>query len=222
MSGWDKASILIVFAFLLVVFVIVYPKEDSYIEKEGSLIWRQPFSVDALYSEKISSKYWSLDFEAMERALFRIKFNKAGEVKLSSNTSNALERLMTRFPSGMDADLTQRVHLLIAEVYPGDKGKSVARLVMNFHDFYLAQQVLEKEKPVESGVLAAEARFYELVKLKETYLGKAVSDTLFAEQHALALYIFERRKINADKSLTEEDRKLRFKRLDDEYASKLK
>ena len=218
-KGWDWRALLIVVLFQLAVFAVIYPKGDSYVEQPGSLIWQQPAALDARFPDLIDPHRWPFDFEAQEKAVFRIKFTESGQVRLTPNTANILERLMTRFPTqDGDASIEARVPELIRQVFPGEKGERLSQLVKDYRALYLAQQDWEKANPPESGVEAAEQRFEHLVSMKEHYLGKKVSDQLFAEQHRLARYIFERRRINGDESLNPKQRQARLKQLEKAFT----
>ena len=189
--------------------------------RPGSLTWHQPETQNAYAKPPISRENWDLNFENIESALNTVYDTSDPTMAFSPEWVPVLDQVVEALPETVNSSQWQRMNMLFDRTWPGGAGNTLAYLVKHYHAYSIAEKEYQQQHadlPVNA--MEAEQRFVSLLTLKERYLGQKTTQQLFSDQMYLADYLFARRKLQADKTLPEEQKQASLKALQETFFIK--
>lgn len=170
--------------------------------------------------EPISPESAGVDFGPIEAALARARTNSAGDILIDANTASALAAAAATLPATVSTQAMARVQFLVRKEFPGKSGAQLAALLRDYHRYKDIESRTLGPPPAHADLATAIARFHETVALRQRYFGKMRAQALFGKQQALAAYLLELRRIEADTSLTDAERRKRQQTLRKDYDAR--
>jgi len=156
-------------------------------------------------------------------ALQAVKLDIDGNVILDHDALISLDEALERIYSQLDNDRLLALQALIKESLPGAAGEQTAKLVNDYTQFLIAKdefsELYENAQPVAAEQSIAslsndQSLYSELQSLRELYLGKEVADQLFRISDANATFMFESLKLEADETMTAEEKQRRAEEIE--------
>jgi Proteobacterial lipase chaperone protein len=181
--------------------------------------WHQPNFVADKFPEHISNTRWTFDYEASEQVLLKLKLDQNGQLVLDERAAEILESAVTKLPNGLQSDELRRVEVLVAKGLPGRAGSQLAGIVTDFYRYQQATTYAFVAKGSSTTIEEQEERFYQTVVLQEKFFGKPVAKKLFGRKNALNRYLYARRYITSDSSLSPEKKQKQLHTLEAELKA---
>ncbi len=149
--------------------------------------------------------------ESVFKALHAVKLDSNNDIILDDDALIALNNTLDFSEVKLDGEAIEKLKDLIRKGLPGDAGEQTAQIVGDYYQFLGAKNefnALYETKDVEGqSIEDYEAQYNELISLRELYLGADVSEKLFASSNANSRYMFESMKLEANDSLSDEEKK---------------
>lgn len=149
--------------------------------------------------------------ESVFKALHAVKLDSNNDIILDDDALIALNNTLDFSEVKLDGEAIEKLKDLIRKGLPGDAGEETAQIVGDYYQFLGAKNefnALYETKGVEGqSIEDYEAQYNELISLRELYLGTEVSEKLFASSNANSRYMFESMKLEANDSLSDEEKK---------------
>ena len=149
------------------------------------------------------------DVDYIYNALQAVKLDEDGDVVIDHQTLLALNETLAYSGLRLDREDLAELQDLIKLGLPGKSGEQTAEIVGNYYQYLDAERELNTLYSADGPSTNAEVQYEEILALRELYLGKDVSDGLFAMSNANARYMFESFRIESDSSLTDEEKRER-------------
>lgn len=146
------------------------------------------------------------DVDYIYNALKIVKLDEYGEVVTDHQALQALNETLAYSGLQLDREALAELQDLIKLGLPGKAGEQTAEIVGNYYQYLDAERELNTIYNADGPATNPGAMYAEILALRELYLGKAVSDGLFAISNADARYMFESFRIKSDSSLTDEEK----------------
>jgi len=144
-------------------------------------------------------------------ALQGVKLDENGDIILDDDALIALNNALDHSEVKLDAESLQVLQDLIRKGLPGNAGEQTARIVSDFYQYLGAKNefnaLYETNREADETIENYETEYNELLALRELYLSAEVADQLFSASNANARYMFDSMKLEADTSLSEEEKK---------------
>ncbi len=162
-----------------------------------------PFSADALYE-----------------ALQNVRIDKNGDVVLDNEALEALNRTLQYGEVELNRQNLADLQELIKVGVPGKAGEQTAEIVVDYYRYLEAEDEFnalyeQQGSTADLGNDAYAQQYEELKALRTLYLGQEVAAELFATADASAYYMFEAQQLEADTTLSADDKAERQKTLND-------
>ncbi len=149
--------------------------------------------------------------ESVYQALRAVKIDAAGSIILDDDALNALNIALDHDEMQLDSEAIGELQTIIKNGLPGLAGEQIAHIVADYYQYLGAKSEFNSVYEPTNGegqyIENYESQYEELSSLRELYLGSEVSSKLFAVSDANARYMFETKKLEADTSLSEEEKK---------------
>jgi hypothetical protein len=165
-----------------------------------------PFSADALYE-----------------ALQNVRIDENGDVILDNEALEALNRTLQFGEVGLNSQNLADLQELIKVGVPGKTGEQTAKIVVDYYRYLEAEDEFNtlyehqgSQADVSNDTYAQQ--YEELKALRALYLGQDVAAELFATADASARYMFEAQQLEADPTLSADDKAERLKTLNDQLT----
>jgi len=135
--------------------------------------------------------------------------------------NRALEALNDTFDYGA-VELSEQNLALLEELIqiglPGKAGEQTARIVRDYYHYLEAREAFNAMYEGNENA-DAERQYQELQALRGMYMGQNVAERLFAQSDANARYMFEVRDIEADTTLSAEEKAARLSELNEQLQA---
>jgi lipase chaperone LimK len=178
--------------------------EDSALELEDQ-------ELDAEEDDYKATSDLPFTEESVYQALQAVKIDSAGSIILDDDALNALNTALDHDEMQLDSEAIGELQTIIKNGLPGAAGEQTAQIVADYYQYLGAKnefnEVYEPTNDESQYIENYESQYEELTSLRELYLGSEVSSKLFAISDANARYMFETKKLEANTSLSEEEKK---------------
>lgn len=175
-----------------------------------------------------------LSQEQVYTALKPVRLDEEGNIILDHEAKIALDAALASQNLDLEDHELMALQTLIKNSLPEPAGEQTAQLVANYYQFLLARQEFDSlfdggpkvvlpssNEDQQASDLAelsdAEAQYKELSSLRELYLGSEAAQKLFATEDANAHYMLQSFEINADTSLTEDEKMTAHARIQQQH-----
>jgi hypothetical protein len=185
-------------------------------------VWQRQSVADATeeVNQTTSNETIPFNADALYDALQNVRIDENGDVILDNQ---ALEALNSTLQYG-EVELSDRnlanLQELIKIGVPGKAGEQTADIVVDYYRYLGAEDEFNAmyEQPSAAADMSTDAyaqQYEELKALRAMYLGQDVAEQLFETADASARYMFEAQKLEADASLTDDEKAERLQTLND-------
>jgi len=169
----------------LIVFVITTPhvihtRTTTSVPPEKSHVDLTPPATPILFGE-------------IEHALARISFDLDKGLQLNQKTASSLSIAVAAAPDEIDSNEQQHISFLIQKSFPGNHGRQLTSLFINFYDYKLAEARLLDNRHSDWGIQDEYNWLDQQEALQNKYLGKHTSSQLYNAQRALARHLLHDR-----------------------------
>jgi hypothetical protein len=167
----------------------------------------------ATSGEQVNDMSSQLPFtqESVFKALHAVKLDSNNDIILDDDALIALNNALDFSEVKLDGEAIEKLKDLIRKGLPGYAGEQTAQIVGDYYQFLGAKNefnaLYETKDPEVQSIEDSEAQYEELKSLRELYLGADVSEKLFASSDANSRYMFESMKLEANNSLSDEEKK---------------
>jgi len=209
----------------------LYPDDDVFYRiSDAQNVWLQPAELDGQYPEYLSSRQWSFDFDVVEEKLSAVPVDGQGNLVISSQTPEFLQKILTSLDPQLSDENRQRAFFLMEKSVGGAAGMQLADLALRYSQ-YIKQ--LDQLKQEANSVLAAmhaegsdlsrdEMLHQQSLVLQHQIFGLDITQAMFGRKQVLADYLFARRRIQADKALSDAEKSKHMEQLKKTYDASLK
>lgn len=178
---------------------VVLPAERETIER--------PPSSDGQISEIEQNPGFGL--EDIATALSRINLDDNGQIQADQQARTVLEAAFLRPEQAMDETRFSELKTLIEGGLQGDAGQQAAAMAERFYRYSNAYREVAGTFGHHGELHNAESDFEQLSRLRRTYLGEELSDSLYGEEEALMHYTLQSMRIQTDETLSPEQKQTR-------------
>jgi len=191
----------------------------------GDLVsWRQPSTLDLLTAPVISNQNWNFDFIAIEKILWTLKTDQAGDILISSDTTETLEQACNQTPKGLNARARERLQMLSRKGLAQSSGRTAAKLYEDYCQYQqehnLSLTLLRNASGLEKRQLLRDAEATSLER-QQRYFGDSIALELFRKKNNQTNYLNRRQLVNLNDDLTAAEKKLRLSHLQENYKASL-
>lgn len=188
--------------------------------------WQQPGGLAESFPRPISSRQWSIDFDAIEQRFTDVDIDESGELELDARVAESLKQTVLHLPDAMSNELLERIGLLFRKSFPGPKGEELASLFRNYWHY---EQALERQARERTAAVAKEKPKggadinmgrSDIAALQKEYLGDTTAAKLYGKQNSISAYLSARRRIQNDSSLSDSAKQDGLAALEREYREK--
>ena len=183
--------------------------EPSDVNEDGSQIAR-PSSTNQK-GQTMSSQTFPFTQETVYQALHAVKLDENGDLILDDDALIALDATLEHSQLKLDDEALAELQSLIRKGLPGHAGEQTAQIVADYYKYLGAKSefnsLYETTNGPDQTIEGYETQYNELLSLRELYLGSDVAKQLFATSNANSEYMFQSMKIEANPSLSEEEKK---------------
>ena len=149
--------------------------------------------------------------ESVFKALHAVNLDDNGDIILDDDALNALNSALDHSEFQLDAEGLEQLQGLIRKGLPGNAGEQTAQIVADFYQYLGAKNefnsLYETNENADQSIESYETQYNELKALREVYLGTEASNKLFATSNANSRYMFESMKLEANASLSDDEKK---------------
>ena len=162
--------------------------------------------------------------ESVYKALHDVKLDANGDIILDDDALIALNAALDHSEVKLDAEALQALQELIRKGLPGNAGEQTAQVVADFYEYLGAKNefnaLYETNSNSDQTIEEYETQYKELLALQQLYLSTEVADQLFAASNANSRYMFDSMKLEADTSLSEEEKRQEQAKIVQRHAEK--
>jgi len=170
----------------------------------------------------IMSKHWDFDYWPIEMIIKAIKVNAAEQLILDDGMAGILLSIMSSLPGDLNPENLFRLQTLIKKNIPGVAGQEFSDLVLNYYRYHEVLQSWNETQNSTELSNTSEERFRQSLKIMDEWIGENKRRAIFARQHALSEYLFQRRRINANTSLSQAEKKSILSELEKDFSESQK
>ena len=149
--------------------------------------------------------------ESVFQALQDVKLDDNGDIILDDDALIGLNNALDHSEVKLDAEALQALQDLIRKGLPGNAGEQTAQVVADFYQYLGAKNefnsLYETNRNPDETIESYETEYNELLALRQLYLSTEAAEQLFAVSNANSRYMFDSMKLEADTSLSEEEKK---------------
>lgn len=162
--------------------------------------------------------------KSVHDALHAVKLDENGDIILDHDALISLDETLERIYNKLDGESLAILRDLITDALPGKAGAQTAKLVEDYQQFLQAKEAfsLANENPAYSSREQTVATiendrllYSELQQLREVHLGSDVAKNLFNVSDANAEFMFDSLKLEADQSISADERAAKHKEIQD-------
>ncbi|GAB1267680.1 hypothetical protein NBRC116493_09330 [Aurantivibrio infirmus] len=171
----------------------------------------------------IRPKRWAFDYWQIEPIVQSVKVDATGQIILNDDMAVVLNSIVAMLPSELDRENLSRLSDLIEINIPASPGQEFAALVVNFYRYHVEFQkwVAESESIATTDPNAdsdkLELQFEQSLKMMYARIGENNAEAIFGKQHALKEYLFQRRRINDDPTLSADEKNVGLTALEQKF-----
>lgn len=154
-------------------------------------------------------------------ALSRINLDHNGQIQVDQQARTVLEAAFLQPEQAMDETRFSELKTLIEGGLQGDAGQQAAAMAERFYRYSNAHREVAGTFGHHGKLHNAEADFEQLSRLRRTYLGEELSDSLYGEEEALMRYTLQSMRIQTDETLSPEQKQSRQEELRKEVPTSL-
>lgn len=200
------------------------PSTQNNTDKAGTVaaIWQWQTLADAAAERDPLNNMDTIPFsaDALYEALQNVRIDKNGDVILDNEALEALNRTLQYGGVELNRQNLADLQELIKVGVPGKAGEQTAEIVVDYYRYLEAEDEFNAlyEQQGSTADLSNDAyaqQYEELKALRTLYLGQEVAAELFATADASAYYMFEAQQLEADTTLSADDKAERQKTLND-------
>jgi len=200
------------------------PSTQNNTDKAGTVaaIWQWHTPADAAAERDPLNNMDTIPFsaDALYEALQNVRIDKNGDVVLDNEALEALNRTLQYGEVELNRQNLADLQELIKVGVPGKAGEQTAEIVVDYYRYLEAEDEFNAlyEQQGSTADLSNDAyaqQYEELKALRTLYLGQEVAAELFATADASAHYMFEAQQLEADSTLSADDKAERQKTLND-------
>ena len=193
-------------------------------EKAGTVaaIWQWQTLADTAEEREQPNNMNTIPFsaDALYEALQNVRIDDNGDVVLDNEALEALNRTLQYGEVELNSQNLADLQELIKVGVPGKAGEQTAEIVVDYYRYLEAEDEFnalyeQQGSPADAGNEAYAQQYEELKALRALYLGQDVAAELFATADASARYMFEAQQLEADPTLSADDKAERLKTLND-------
>ena len=214
-----KCVIVLAFTITLYALWTLHTNPQETLITPNKFEWRQPLSLVDNFPTLISTERWAFDYELTEQTLLAIKTNKTGDLILNANTAKQLKKAISNLPSNMTTKELQRIELLASKGLAENTGRQLSTLLIRYYHFQHALNSVLSTSNSQKNNQNKEFSFKQTILLEERYFGKQVSKQLFGQKNALNQYLYARKRINENTTLSREEKIHQLSSLQERFKS---
>lgn len=182
--------------------------------------WQSMADATAKGDEKNSTETIPFNADALYDAFQNVRIDENGDVILDNQALEALNRTLQYGVVELSDQNLANLQELIKIGVPGKAGEQTADIVVDYYRYLEAEDEYNAiyEQPGSVAEMSTDAyaqQYEELKALRALYLGQEVAAQLFETADASARYMFEAQRLEADASLTGEEKAQRLEALND-------
>ena len=171
-----------------------------------------------------------MPYDAVEiyKVLQGIRLDENGRVVPDQAAMQALEKGYSELGPDLSPQLMTELKELIRVGLPGPAGEEAAQILENYYRFRAAEAQFNQSRTAalaHSGQIQNQLptgdRYEELVELRRSYLGKEITDSLFAVEDAQARHMFAAIAIQQNAALTPEEKQAQQAALQEQLNDRL-
>ena len=202
----------------------LYPDDAVFYRiSDAQSVWLQPAELDQKYPERITSRKWSVDFETVEEKLTSVVVDADGRLVISPQTQELMQQILNSLDTKLTQENRQRVFLLMQKSVGGEAGAQLADLTFKYSQYIERMEQLKSESgQPDNGLSWDEWLHQKTLALQTQIFGPDITQAMFGRKQVLADYLFARRRIQADVSLSETEKARRLEQLKQQYDVRLK
>ncbi|BES72376.1 hypothetical protein RE428_33940 [Marinobacter nanhaiticus D15-8W] len=146
-------------------------------------------------------------------ALSRIKLDDDGQILVDRQVRTVLEAAFMQPKTPVDETRFEELKTLIAGGLDGEAGQQAAAMAERFYRYSNAYREVADTFGHHGALQNVEADFEQLSRLRRTYLGDELSDSLYGEEEALMRYTLQSMRIQTDGKLSPEQKQVQQEQL---------
>lgn len=175
----------------------------------------------------IMSNRWDFDYWPIELIIRKVRLDDSHQLILDDGVANILTAIVSALPPGLDQENLSRLRYLIEINISGSSGSEFAELVVNFYDYHSEFSEWKSGNNISLAVDslgpgASEIRYRQSLKMMRESLGRDKTELIFGKQHALSEYLYQRRRVNADQTLSSQEKETLLANLEKKYSESRK
>lgn len=154
-----------------------------------------------------------INFGDIELTLADLQFSDAGTLRIDASTESVLSVASQEFDLDTPASAKARARFLIQQLFPEPQATQVINLFERYLAFNEARIHWRLEHTEPTSLQEEIKQFEAMNELQDKTLGKNLADQLFNEQRRLERMMLESRVLDADTSLSPEEKQNRLQAL---------
>lgn len=186
-------------------------------------VWQGQTVADAAAEHEQTSGSDTIPFsaDALYEALQNVRIDNNGEVVLDNQALEALNHTLQYGEVTLSDQNLEILQELIKIGVPGKAGEQTADIVVDYYRYLGAKDeftAMTQASPNELTPDDYRQQYKELQALRDLYLGEEVASKLFAETDANARYMFKAQQLEADASLSSDEKAEQLNALNNELT----
>lgn len=161
------------------------------------------------------------DVVSIYTALGNVELDEFGDVVVDHKARLALDASFQGQELNLGADGLAELQELIRIGLPGKAGEQTAEMMADYYGYRLAEEEFMEGYPPPEDPEAMRRQFEQVVALREAHLGLEVAEQLYALEHAQTRYTLDVMQIEADSSLSDEEKSQRREALGSKLPTEL-
>ena len=207
----DLLSIAIVAAYAAIIAILVYKHNWEFETSVESLTWQQPASITV--APLISPNNQRIKLATIEETLGTIQFTQ-GKFEHNTHTISAIEKAIKYIPKDATKAESDHIFKIISKIHPQHNALELTDLIKRYQSYLDALNTQTTKGRDKKDIDDAEKELHLQIALKHQYLGKALTEKLFAKRHAMANYILQRRKVLSNQQLSHTQKQEKISQLE--------
>lgn len=226
-TTYFTCSLILLLSLITVKIISLHRSDNTHYDDQRSAIWKESFTSPNAQGQlpPIGNKVWKHSFNKVISTLQKLPKKSAGELLLNDQTLTVLKRAISQLPEGLSDSEKQRLNLLIAKSFAKKNASRIAELLFSYRRYDIenahAMRQMNDIKNAQKQVKLARLN-QEKLKRQADYFGEITANKIFKKENNLQQYLHDRRLINENIRLTEEQRYRLLKELQEQYTLNIK
>ncbi|HTN35415.1 MAG TPA: lipase secretion chaperone [Marinobacter sp.] len=180
--------------------------------------WQAPEDALAEPGEPTTADAIPFSADALYEAFQNVRIDENGDVILDNEALEALNQTLHYGQMELSSQNLADLQELIKVGVPGKAGEQTAKIVVDYYRYLGAENEFntlyeQQDSPVDMSSDAYTRQYEELTALRALYLGQDVATSLFATADASARYMFDVQRVEADSTLTADEKAARLEEI---------